>query len=221
MYAVLIGLYSNSDQPIRYQRIALSSQFANSPRMMQRFSSYQKQLESLGFEGLRIQETKHFSGNQFVGSEKCGDCHTRAFEIWKNSPHFKATQSLVQPPNSRSMIPRHYEPECLSCHATGWNPQSYYPYASGFSSLEKTPLLTGNGCENCHGPGSAHVAAENGDTQADQAMMNQLREQMRLTLDEARQERCQACHDTDNSPEFSHEGAFEKYWEKIAHPFRD
>ena len=31
------------------------------------------------------------------------------------------------------------------------------------------PELHGNGCENCHGPGSAHVAAENGDIDVDEA----------------------------------------------------
>jgi hypothetical protein len=43
---------------------------------------------------------------------------------------------------------------------------------------------------------------------------------MRLPLAEARA-RCMECHDQDNSPEFQHEGSFEKYWQQIAHPFRD
>ena len=220
MYTVLIGLYPDPSEPVRYQRVALSSQFHDSPRMLERFSKYQKQLEALGFEGLGLREVTHPSGRQFVGSAACGECHTRAFEVWKNSEHFQATQSLVKPPNDRSMIPRHFDPECLSCHVTGWNAQNYYPYASGYHSLERTPSLTGNGCENCHGPGSAHVAAENGDIQADAAMLKQLQEQMRLPLAEARA-RCMECHDQDNSPEFQHEGSFEKYWQQIAHPFRD
>ncbi len=220
MYAVVVGLYADKDQPVRYQRIALSSQFKDSPRMLDRFAQYQKQLETLGLSGLGVREAIHPSGRQFVGSEKCGDCHTKAFEVWKNSEHFTATESLVKPPNDRSAIPRHFDPECLSCHVTGWNPQNYYPYATGFTSLQATPLLTGNGCENCHGPGSAHVAAENGDVQADQAMLKQLQEQMRLPLSEARQ-RCLECHDHDNSPEFGHEGAFEEYWKQIAHSGKD
>lgn len=220
MYTVLVGLYPDSDQPVRYQRVALSSQFADSPRMLARFASYQKQLESLGFEGLGLRAATHPTGREFVGSEKCGDCHTQAFEVWQNSKHFSATESLVNPPNDRSMIPRHHDPECLSCHVTGWNPQNYYPYATGFVSLKKTPMLTGSGCENCHGPGSAHVAAESGDVEADDALLAQLREQMRLPLAEARA-RCTECHDQDNSPDFQHEGAFEKYWEQIAHPGKD
>ena len=40
-----------------------------------------------------------------------------------------------------------------------------------------------NGCENCHGPGSAHVAAEQDG--ADEAAVTRLREEMRLSLADA------------------------------------
>lgn len=219
MFTALVGLYPDG-KPVRYQRVALSSQFVDSPRMMKMFGDYQKQLQQKGFDGLRVPIQALEDNLKFVGSEACSDCHTKAFEVWKNSEHFTATDSLVKPPNSRSMIPRHYDPECLSCHVTGWNPQRYYPYSSGFASLEKTPKLTGNGCENCHGAGSAHVAAENGDTDLDEAAINALRVKMRLPLAEAK-DRCIQCHDQDNSPDFHHDGAFEKYWEEIAHSGKD
>lgn len=219
MFTALVGLYPDG-KPVRYQRVALSAQFADSPRMMKLFGDYQKQLQQKGFDGLRVPVQALEDGLKFVGSETCGDCHSKAFDVWKNSEHFTATESLVKPPNSRSMIPRHFDPECLSCHVTGWNPQRYYPYSSGFTSLEKTPQLTGNGCENCHGAGSAHVAAENGDTDLSEAAITALREKMRLPLAEAK-ERCIQCHDQDNSPDFHHEGAFEKYWEEIAHSGKD
>ncbi len=219
MFTVLVGLYPDG-KPVRYQRVALSSQFADSPRMMKLFADYQQQLKQKGFKGLRVPVQALEDDLKFVGSESCGECHTKAFEVWKNSKHFAATESLVTPPNSRSMIPRHFDPECLSCHVTGWNPQRFYPYASGFESLEKTPLLTGNGCENCHGPGSAHVAAESGDTDLDEAAMNALRARMRLPLAEAK-DRCIQCHDQDNSPDFHHDGAFEEHWQEVAHTGKD
>jgi formate-dependent nitrite reductase cytochrome c552 subunit len=84
------------------------------------------------------------------------------------------------------------------------------PFQSGFLGLEATPHLTGNGCENCHGPGGAHVAAEAGKDAALQAKLRQL---MHLDLANAEQAACRKCHDHDNSPEFK----FETYWPQIEH----
>lgn len=219
MYAGLVGLYDDPSNPIRYQRIALSSQFKDSTRMMVAFRGYQEQLKKEGFRGLEVNPATHPSGRTFVGTESCAECHSTAFEVWKGTPHAHATQSLVHP-GERSDIPRHFDPECLSCHVTGWNAKKYYPYESGYLSLEKTPLMAENGCENCHGPGSRHVAAENGDIEADQALLTSLREEMRLPLAQA-QDKCLECHDLDNSPNFHRDGAFEEFWEQVKHYGKD
>jgi hypothetical protein len=76
--------------------------------------------------------------------------------------------------------------------------------------------MVGSGCENCHGPGSAHVAAENGELDATEEQLVQLRKQMQLSLAKA-SVHCMTCHDLDNSPEFHVEGAFEEYWRQIEH----
>ena len=88
---------------------------------------------------------------------------------------------------------------------------------TGYRSLDATPLLVGNGCENCHGPGSDHVAAESGAVDVDQQGRNGLRFSIRLTLEQAKEKHCIQCHDLDNSPDFHVQGAFEEYWEQIAH----
>ncbi len=95
-----------------------------------------------------------------------------------------------------------------------------YPYSSGFESLEKTPLLTGNGCRTVTVQVLRMRLPKMAITDADEAMMIALREKMRLPLSEAK-ERCLQCHDQDNSPEYQHEGSFEKYWAEIAHPGKD
>ncbi len=215
MYTGLLGLYDDPNEPIRYQRVALSSQFEDSERMMKIFAEYQNQLQKMGFSKLGLKPLSHPSTREFVGTQTCAQCHTAAFEVWQNTPHAHATDSIVRPPG-REDIPRHFDPECVSCHVTGWNPQEFYPYRSGYASLETTPHLTGSGCENCHGPGSQHVAFENGDLGDDQNLKTQLREEMRLTLDEAR-DKCLECHDLDNSPAFHKNGAFEEYWSEVAH----
>src|SRR5262249_6278511 len=138
---------------------------------------------------------------------------------------FHATQTLVD-----LKPPRHFDPECLSCHATGWNPQKYFPYESGYVSLKDTPNMVANGCENCHGPAAEHVAAENGQIDASDAKKEQLRAELRLKIvaNEGNREHqefekgkvvkmCMECHDRDNSPEFD----FQKYWPKVKHVGKD
>lgn len=219
MYVGLVGLFDDANNPVRYQRVALSSQFSDSPRMMEAFQGYQEQLQKQGFQRLEVVPVSHPTGRTFVGTESCSECHSTAFEVWKNSAHAHATQSLIKP-GERSEIARHFDPECLSCHVTGWNPQKFYPYETGYLSVDKTPLMMENGCENCHGPGSQHVAAENGDIEADEALLKTFREEMRIPLAQA-QEKCLECHDIDNSPNFHQDGAFEEFWEQVKHYGKD
>ncbi|MBX3420569.1 MAG: hypothetical protein KF752_03330 [Pirellulaceae bacterium] len=220
MYGGIIGLFGDAQQPVRYQRIAISSQFKDSPRMLEVFAEYQGRLKEAGLSGLGLSPAAHPSGRQFVGSQACGECHTTAFDIWKNSPHVHATDSIVAANNDRGGIARHFDPECISCHVTGWNPQKFFPYESGYVSLERSEHLLGSGCENCHGPGSAHVAAENGDIEASAELLQQLREEMILPLDRA-EAKCMECHDLDNSPAFHESGAFEEFWEQVKHYGKD
>jgi len=215
MFASVVGLFDDPLNPVDFEYVPLDSRFADSQDMLDLMKEYQRQLEQLGLDGLGVRPLKHPSGRKFVGSEKCGECHRKAFEIWEQTPHHEATASLVNPPE-RSEIPRHFDPECLSCHVTGWNPQRYVPYDSGYLSLKSTPLMTGNGCENCHGPGSAHVAAE--ESGADDGELKRLRDAMKLSRAvENEKDTCMECHDHDNSPEFN----FDKYWDQIKHVGKD
>lgn len=219
MYAGVIGFYRQGKPRLRYQRVPLDDRFADSPEMLELLAGYQDQLREAGLDGLELRETKHPSGKSFVGSEKCGECHTKSFEKWSSTGHAKATETLVHPAE-RSEIPRHHDPECLSCHVTGWEPQKMFPFKSGYLGLKETPHLVANGCENCHGPGSAHVAAEEGQGNPTAAVVTQRRGEMRLPLAKAF-DKCNECHDHDNSPKFHLEGAFEEYWKRIAHPGKD
>src|SRR5262249_12032206 len=142
-------------------------------------AAYQLELEKLGLDDLGIRPQPHPSERRFVGSQKCGDCHTKAFATWNKTSHSHATDSLVKPPE-RVGISRHFDAECLSCHVTGWDPQGFFPYATGYENLTKSKHLVGSGCENCHGPGSAHVAAEEGGGK--DSVLKLLREEMRLPL---------------------------------------
>lgn len=220
MYAVALGWFADRKTPVRYQAVPLDARFADAPEMQKVLAEYQYQLRQAGWEGLGLQPAVHPRAKRpsdnlakFAGSQACGDCHTRAYEKWQSTPHARATQTLAE-----LDPPRLHDPECISCHATGWVPQKYNPYYWGFDSLERTPLLAGNGCENCHGPGQAHIDAENG---ADEALQLRLRTMMRVSRAAARDRLCIQCHDEDNDPGYNPEAFDTHYWPEIEHPWRD
>jgi hypothetical protein len=215
MYVVVVGFFNDPKDPVRFQRVALDARFPNTPEMQRLMVTYQDQLQQLGWDGLGIRSVPHPRsrqagelGGQFVGSAKCKDCHQEAYDVWANSKHAHATETL-----EHATPPRQFDAECVSCHVVGWSPQDYFPYTTGYESLDKTPHLVGNGCENCHGPGGAHVAAEEGENVEVEA--ETLRKQMHLTWDAAKTDMCVKCHDLDNSPEFSKN--VDHYWSEIAH----
>ncbi|MDX1945335.1 MAG: multiheme c-type cytochrome [Pirellulaceae bacterium] len=221
MHVSVVGLSADKSAPIRHENVPLDARLPDSPAMLAMLAEFQEQLKSEGLAGLGLKPQPHPTGRKFVGSEKCGECHTKAYEIWSKTPHAHATESLVHPPNSRGDIPRHFDPECLSCHVTGWEPQKIYPYESGYLGLTQTPLLKDNGCENCHGPGAEHAAAESGEGNPTADLLSKLRDQMKLPLaGGVAENKCRECHDEDNSPDFSHKG-FAAYWKEVEHQGKD
>jgi Cytochrome c554 and c-prime len=225
-YSVVVGFYKNGKPSFRYQRVPLDHRFVDAPEIYDMQVEFLHQLKALDLNGLGLKETAHPSGRKFVGSETCAACHTTAHEVFEKTPHAHATETLM----SRTDPPRLHDPECLSCHVTGWEPQKYFPFETGFLSMEETPALVGNGCENCHGPAAKHAAAENGEIEATDAEMEAMRAALRLKIVENEGNKdgqvfekakvakmCMQCHDLDNSPEFD----FQKYWPKVKHEGKD
>ena len=222
MYVIVLGFFDDPQQPIRYQRVPLDARFADSPAMKEKLADYQRELETLTLAGLGLTGNPHPDGD-FIGSAACADCHTAAWAEFEKTPHYHATDTLV-----KLDPPRHFDPECLSCHATGWNPQEYFPYSTGYLGLESTPDMVQQGCENCHGPGKAHTQVENGEIDANEAEKESLRAALRLAIvdKEGNMEgqtdgrvvrMCQECHDLDNSPDFD----FQQYWPHVRHEGMD
>lgn len=222
-YVTVVGFYDNPRPSLRFQRVALDSRFPDSPEMKALMTTYQHQLEQLGWDGLGLRTAMHPKADkgdklagQFASAASCKECHPTAWGIWSKTKHAHATETLT-----KLDPPRQYDAECISCHSTGWNPGEFFPYATGFESLEKTPQLAGNSCENCHGPCAAHVAAEKGRNSAKKTAE---REAIKLTVAFARENVCMKCHDHDNSPEFTEKDKetgkdnFDvKYWPKVEH----
>ncbi|MEX2140718.1 MAG: multiheme c-type cytochrome [Pirellulales bacterium] len=215
MYCVVLGLYDDRQTPQRYQRVPLDARFGESADMQQVMVSYQDQLQALGLAGLNLVPPtglpKHTQGQNFIGSATCGECHTKAMAVWEKTPHAHATETIV-----KLSPPRHYDPECLSCHVTGWDPQGYFPFASGYLELKQKHLHS-NGCENCHGPGARHAAAQLGEIDVTDKELKALQLSMRVTKEEAKKNLCVQCHDQDNSPDY----AWDTYWPQVEHKGKD
>jgi hypothetical protein len=67
-----------------------------------------------------------------IGADSCRVCHPQAFDVWKDSPHARATASLT--PKQQK------DPRCLSCHS----PEA----AKGVPEVS---------CEACHGDGQFYA----------------------------------------------------------------
>ncbi len=83
----------------------------------------------------------------YVGSDACAECHNVAPQQthsgWMDTAHATAFDTLKK-------IGQDKNSSCLPCHTVGYN-------AGGYVDIGTTPHLTGVQCENCHGPGGAHV----------------------------------------------------------------
>ena len=122
--------------------------------------------------------------NGYLGDASCVECHEDSCKALDPTPHEHAWASIKETND-------HHDPECASCHVTGWGD------STGFLSEAKTPKLINVTCEACHGPGEEHA---NIQTKTPNGKLGK--------------NFCVRCHDPDNSPHFD----FAKYWPKIAHP---
>ena len=83
--------------------------------------------------------------DKFLGSEVCIRCHAEQAEQWKNTPHARAWQTLVD--NHKDQAG-----ECIECHVLG------FKKPGGFQTGTQTPSMVNVQCESCHGMGTQHDA---------------------------------------------------------------
>lgn len=172
--------------------VALDKSFQDDPDVMKLIADQDKELEKF-YASLRTQETgpppipgleptEPRGPKPFVGASNCITCHAKEHESWSQTGHSKAFQAL-------SKDNRQADPDCLSCHTTGFKSKG------GFTSESETPDLKGVQCEVCHGPGVAHARRPKSGYGA----VSELN--------------CVQCHDSANSPHFD----YKTYRSKIAH----
>jgi len=113
---------------------------------------------------------------RYLGERSCMACHDEAWQTYLTSSHRTAFSTLRAKGQSN-------EPECLSCHTTG------YMYKNGYSESSRTSLQNVQ-CEACHGYGSQHARDGKWVAQA--------------------KDSCVICHDQENSPNFDYATYWEK-----------
>ena len=198
-YVGVFGLYPKETQRLRYQVVTLEQKFDGPATDMKKLieDEYRDTLRQVGVveNYQRRDYINGAPGATFVGAENCESCHPKTYEKWASTKHAETFDSLLGDKKPNTI----YDGECISCHTTG------FEYKSGWHSEAQTPYLAGNQCENCHGPGSKHIAEP---TNAD------FRKLMAVSADQAdRRGLCTNCHDLDNSPHFE----FAKYYKRISH----
>ena len=183
-YIGLVGVYGNKKEGYRthYQKILMSPEWetpaakkAKQP-IIALMDEYHLKLKaadmlakaprSLHFNQLPAQNQKGLAAT-YVGSNKCKSCHMDAYKVWAASDHAKATKTLE---DEKLPSNRHYDPECMKCHTTGFqHPGGYNDLVTDLAAWPKADKpapddlkehntrLRNIGCESCHGPASEHV----------------------------------------------------------------
>jgi hypothetical protein len=149
--------------------------------MLARIEKYKVDLQDFkSAKRAAFPRTRGSDKETFLGERACMSCHEDAYKVYLDSPHRAAFATIRNKGQS-------FEPECLSCHTTG------YQHKQGYSDQPPFNKLINVQCEACHGYGTQHARDGKWVAQA--------------------KDSCTMCHDQKNSPEFD----YATYWEKIKH----
>lgn len=147
------------------------------PEMIEHIRAYRAKLPTLydPANTARAKMIEHADGMpQIVGAPVCASCHRPQTEFWRNTKHGQAWQTMVD-------YKVDYDLECILCHTVG------FMMPGGFDRPDRVAGFQDVQCENCHGPGSAHLD-------------NPLASNSLIT--EPSQMACERCHNKEHSPAF-------------------
>jgi len=122
----------------------------------------------------------------YVGNEACRSCHPAPFTVYEKTGHSRAYATLES-------VQKQYRLDCVACHVIG------FQQSGGVCRVDQVEKRRNVGCENCHGPGSLHVA--------DATAKSVLRPRPGPSV-------CVGCHTAENSIHFD----FAKYLPRVLGP---
>ncbi|MFH1680484.1 MAG: multiheme c-type cytochrome [Candidatus Eisenbacteria bacterium] len=186
-YLGVVDIYL--DEKMKVERMEgraqeMDDSIEDDPVLAELVKRYNSELQEVGKDV--VPATSQLDVSRFLGAEACSECHALEYHQWKRTGHSRAMEPIVKESQD-------YNPNCLKCHVTG------YGFFNGFHSYEKTPGMVNVQCESCHGSGSDHVRWARGEPVADSD-----RDPALKYLFPSSRERCTACHDSENDPEFDY-----------------
>lgn len=152
------------------------------PSISSILKAYQK-FVSFGFKDTCLYSTPIPSNYIVVDNNVCMNCHEEIGYKWMFTAHAHAFRTIIEDG-------RINDPECLSCHTTG------YCRVDGFSRKPYKKNLLNVGCVECHFTKKEHI---DGNYEG--------------TVEPVTADVCVRCHNEDRDPHFD----FEKYVLKVNH----
>lgn len=114
--------------------------------MKEWYAEYNDRVKQAYLRSVEIRKAVELKERNYVGADACRGCHQKAYEIWSNSQHAKAFDSLA-------LVNKAFDPNCIVCHTVGFNEEG------GYIDYEDTVHLTDVQCESCHGAARNHVTS--------------------------------------------------------------
>lgn len=195
--AVLKTAQDTLDEPVQpppagvssfsFRATALPWDLPQDPDILSLMNAFDEELKAINLKNAPILPKPKPGQAVYVGVETCMECHDETESYWAHDQHALAWETLEKGNKT-------FDTECVSCHVTGYG-------QAGGSIIGKTKGLEDVQCEACHGPGSLHAEAAEGQ------------EKQTITLSPT-EATCTACHNKHHSPDFD----FKKYRKKLLVP---
>ena len=113
-------------------------------------------LAFLVFALMAYQSSTHVIAEaQYVGPDKCQNCHKAPHGVWKNTAHFKSYKKVHKHKTAKKIVKAVGEKRmkksaiCANCHYTM------------VKKKKKAKPVAGPSCESCHGPASKWISVHN------------------------------------------------------------
>lgn len=179
-FLITLTLPSETTPKLTGQVIEMTEHFADSQSQQENLDRFYKELAARDFTPDETSFELAWSSDgasvhRVAGSQSCRKCHQADCDVWEQSAHSHAWQTLLK---TGSQVDSY----CQQCHVTGFG------VPGGFVSAKRSPDRVNVGCESCHGPSQQHVEQPDVHT---------------FHFKNAAST-CVRCHDPENSPQFDY-----------------